>query len=128
MANGAAIITAAENRFLNVGTPNWVYGANVNTNNGQAVITVNGDTGLGIDCSHFIYQTMLAAGYNVKYATANTNSTNSFAKIATGAQTSSDYSSISASQAQAGDLVGQYSCRWAYWLGCGFCNGSGQQI
>ena len=101
---GQAIVTSADNRFFSMGTPNWVYAPNPAGANGSHTYTVDGDTGPGIDCSNLVYQSLLAAGYNVTYATAQ-SSNNSFTNIVNGTQSSSQFDVISASQVQAGDVV-----------------------
>jgi len=94
MLDGNAIIAALQNRFMSSGKPwDYLYGSD-----GSSVVTFNGlppassgpmVSGPGIDCSNLVYQTLLAAGYDVSYLeSADLNG------IAQGTETSSNYTSI----------------------------------
>jgi hypothetical protein len=71
--DGQSIIDAAKGRF---DTQDYVYrtqkggesttvgaGISIQTGKNNGVIT----TGIGVDCSNLVYQSLLSAGYNVDY-------------------------------------------------------------
>lgn len=93
---GQDIINAANARFFNGpnGKPTWVY---LYGGNGSTVLTQNGITGPGIDCSHFVYQALLYSGRNVSYI-----DTPGFRSIVNG-NASTDYTKVSVGQP--GDII-----------------------
>jgi hypothetical protein len=66
MIDGQAIVTAADARFGNHGEGwNWTYGGY-----GTLAESIGNGFAIGIDCTHFVYQSLLAAGYDVPYYTS----------------------------------------------------------
>jgi len=105
-----AIVGAANSRFFAPGTLDWLYPPKQTLTNGSFIDTWyldNGTTVTGptIDCSNFVYQVMLSAGYKVDNTSAQ-DSSSSFIDIVNGTQLSLSYTKVSSfSDVQPGDVI-----------------------
>ena len=101
MGSKASILTAAEQRFDN---GYYVYGNNSTPHNydGATVTTSNGVTGVGIDCSNLVSQSLEAAGYPVPQLATSAIFNQQGSLTSQGSQY---YSPVSPQDVQQGDLV-----------------------